>query len=282
MTTRPPTPEALPAPVTDTHCHMDMSEGFADELYPVEQALSDAASVGVSRIVQVGCDVPGSSWAVDVAERFEAVLATVALHPNEAPRLAVRDELHESLARIDTLAGSSARVRAIGETGLDHYRTGPDGHAAQEESFRAHAEIARRRDLALVIHDRDAHQPILAVLEELRRSGQLPDRVVFHCFSGDVDMARHCVERGWYLSFAGPVTFKNGQPLRTALSVTPHELALTETDAPFLTPHPHRGRPNSSVQLPWTVRAMAETWNADLATTCQALHTNAEQVFGYW
>lgn len=275
---RPPAPEPLPSPVTDTHCHLDVADGEDGDEFSPEQALRAAAAVGVSRVVQVGCDLPGSAWAIEAAQRHPNVVATVAVHPNEAPRLAARGALDDALAEIDRLAGSSDRVRGVGETGLDHFRTGPAGRAAQEESFRVHIEIARRRDLALVIHDRDAHEDVLRVLED----ADLPRRVVFHCFSGDVEIARRCAERGWFLSFAGPVTFKNAGGLRSALSVTPVDNVLVETDSPFLTPHPYRGRPNASYLVPVTVRAIAEVLRMDLETACRTLQANTDRAFGTW
>jgi TatD DNase family protein len=257
---------------------MDMAHGPDHSWAGPEQALGDAAAVNVTRVVQIGCDLAGAAWAVDAATRFGSVVAGVALHPNEAPRLAARGDLERALSEIDRLAASSDRVRAIGETGLDHFRTGDDGHAAQEASFRAHIEMARRHAKALVIHDRDAHADVLKVLDD----APLPDRVVFHCFSGDVDMARHCAERGWFLSFAGTVTFANAAGLRSALAATPLDRILVETDAPFLTPHPYRGRPNGSYLVPLTVRKIADVLGPDLDTTCAALQRNTEEVFGRW
>ncbi|TDD98869.1 TatD family hydrolase [Jiangella asiatica] len=275
---RPPAPEPLPYPVTDTHCHLDIADADDGDELTVGDALAAAAAVNVTRIVQVGCDLPSSTWAVAAAERYPSVVATVAVHPNEAPGLAEQGRLDDALAEIDRLAGSSPRVRGVGETGLDHFRTGPDGRAAQEASFRAHAEIARQRELALVIHDRDAHDDVLRVLNDV----ETPERVVFHCFSGNETMARDVAERGWFLSFAGPVTFKNAAELRAALAVTPLENVLVETDAPFLTPHPFRGRPNASYLVPVTVRVVAEVLGVDLGTVCQALRSNAERAFGAW
>ncbi|MGH8776920.1 MAG: TatD family hydrolase [Jiangellaceae bacterium] len=276
--TLPPAPEPLPSPVTDTHCHLDMARGPDQSWAGPDEALAEAAAVNVTRVVQIGCDLDGAAWAVDAAQRFGNVVAAVALHPNEAPRLAANGVLDDALAEIDRLAGSSDRVRAVGETGLDHFRTGEDRHAVQEASFRAHVEIARRRAKALVIHDRDAHADVLRILDDT----SLPDRVVFHCFSGDVDMARHCASRGWFISFAGPVTFTNAGGLRSALAATPLERVLVETDAPFLTPHPHRGRPNGSYLMPLTVRKIADVLGTDLDETCAALQRTTDEVFGSW
>ena len=203
-------------------------------------------------------------------------MAGVALHPNEAPRLAAEGRLDEALAEIERLATTHDKVRAVGETGLDHFRTGEDGRAAQELSFRAHIAMAKRLDKTLVIHDRDAHDDVLRVVDE---EGP-PERWVMHCFSGDDRFARACVDRGAYLSFAGTVTFKNAQPLRNALVVTPRDRLLVETDAPFLTPVPYRGRPNASYLVPHTMRAMAEVRGDDLEALCRAVDGNTEAAFG--
>jgi TatD DNase family protein len=273
---RPPAPEPLPVPVADSHCHLDIADP-PDDWLSVDDALAASAAVGVPRIVQIGCDLPGARWAVETARQYEPVVAGVALHPNEAPRLAASGDLESALAEIDALAADPV-VRAVGETGLDHFRTGEDGQAAQRESFRAHIELAKRHGKALVIHDRDAHDDVLRVLDE----EGAPDRVVFHCFSGDVAMAEHCVRRGWWLSFAGTVTFKNAAGLRAALAVTPLDRLLVETDAPYLTPMPYRGRPNASYLVPLTVRAMAGVLGVTEHDLCAAIATNTEAAFGAW
>ncbi|HYH33647.1 MAG TPA: TatD family hydrolase, partial [Nocardioides sp.] len=191
-------------------------------------------------------------------------------------RLAAAGALEEALAEIERLATAHDRVRAVGETGLDHFRTGEEGRAAQVESFRRHVDLAKRLDKTLVIHDRDAHAEVLEVID----SEGAPERWVMHCFSGDVDVARACLDRGAYLSFAGTVTFKNAAPLRNALVVTPRDRVLVETDAPYLAPTPWRGRPNASYLVPVTVRAMAEVRGDDLEELCHALDTNTERAFG--
>ena len=270
---RPPAPEPLPRPVVDSHCHLDIADG---SWQPVDRALTEAAAVGVPRIVQIGCDVDSAPWAVEVAERFDAIVAGVALHPNEAARLAAEGRLEEGLALVERLASGSDRVRAVGETGLDYFRTGEEGHAAQHESFRRHVDLAKRLDRTLVIHDRDAHADVLRILDE----EGVPDRVVMHCFSGDADFARACLDRGAWLSFAGTVTFKNAEPLRDALRATPRDRVLVETDAPYLTPHPYRGRPNASYLVPVTLRVMAQTLGADLAELCREVEENTDAAFG--
>jgi TatD DNase family protein len=276
---RPPAPEPLRTPVVDTHCHLDLSS-TDDPPTPVASALADAADVGVTRVVQIGCDLDGAAWAVRTAADHPQVVAGVAIHPNEAPRILAREGrvgLEAAWARIAELA-AHPRVRAVGETGLDHFRTAEAGRAAQEESFRVHIDLAKRLGKPLVIHDRDAHDDVLRVLAE----EGAPETVVFHCFSGDAAMAAFCASRGWYLSFAGTVTFKNAAGLRDALDVPPLDLVLVETDAPYLTPVPYRGRPNASYLVPLTVRAMAEVRGLDEDAMATALWDNAQRVFGSW
>ncbi|MBA2955828.1 YchF/TatD family DNA exonuclease [Nocardioides sp. MAH-18] len=269
---RPPVPEPLPHPVVDNHCHLDIARGD-EPAVPVGEALARAAGVGVPRIVQIGCDLPGARWAVEAAATYDALVAGVALHPNEAPRL---PSLDDAMAEIEALAAAHDKVRAVGETGLDFFRTGEEGRAVQEESFRRHIDLAKRLDKTLVIHDRDSHEAVLRVLD----SEGAPERWVMHCFSGDAEFARSCLSRGAYLSFAGTVTFKNAEPLRAALAVTPQDRVLVETDAPYLTPVPHRGRLNASYLVPLTVRAMAEVRGDDLGDLCAALDANTEAAFG--
>jgi TatD DNase family protein len=272
----PPAPEPLGVPVFDSHTHLDITvqEAGAPAGDPVEALINEAAKVGVDRLLQVGVDVASSRWGAELAARHPSVLAAVALHPNDAPELA---NLDEALREIEALAGEP-RVRGIGETGLDRFRTGDEGRAAQELSFRAHIAIAKRYAKPLIIHDRDAHDDVLRVLD----AEGAPDVVVLHCFSGDDAFAAECVRRGYLLSFAGTVTFANAGNLRAAAAVTPIEQMLVETDAPFLTPVPFRGRPNASYLIPVTVRALAEAAGADLDMLCAAISANGERVFGPW
>lgn len=271
---RPPLPEALPVPVVDNHCHLDIDDG--DSWLDPAAALELSTGVGVDRIVQIGCDLQGAAWAVRTAEQFDAIVAGVALHPNEAPKLDRAGELERGLAEIERLIVSSDRVRAVGETGLDYFRTGPDGVESQRRSFAAHIGLAHKHDKTLVIHDRDAHEDVVAMLDEYG----VPDRTVLHCFSGDADFARRCLDLGAYLSFAGTVTFKNAGYLRDALAVAPLDRILVETDAPFLTPMPYRGRPNASYLVPLTVRAMAEVRGDDLERLCTAISANTDAAYG--
>ncbi|SOE13182.1 TatD DNase family protein [Streptomyces sp. 2323.1] len=284
--TPPPLPEPLRVAVADSHTHLDMQDSTVDE------ALAKAASVGVTTVVQVGCDLAGSRWAAETAAAYDSVHATVALHPNEAPRIVLGDPdgwsrqgareaggdaaLDTALAGIDELA-ALPQVRGVGETGLDYFRTGPEGMAAQERSFRAHIEIAKRHGKALVIHDREAHDDVLRILRE----EGAPERVVFHCYSGDAAMAEICAAAGYFMSFAGNVTFKNARHLREALAVAPPELVLVETDAPFLTPAPYRGRANAPYLIPVTLRAMAEVKAMTEDALATAVAANTARAFGY-
>jgi len=271
----PPAPDALPFPVYDNHTHFDIADG--DTAVSVAEQLEKAALVGVVGVVQVGTDVTSSRWGAELAASNPRILAAVAIHPNDAPKLAALGTLDDALASIEMLA-AQPRVRAVGETGLDFFRTGEEGRPAQFASFEAHIEIAKRNGIALQIHDRDAHDDVLAML---RRVGA-PEKTVLHCFSGDVDFARTAADEGWYLSFAGTVTFKNNHHLREALSAIPRDRILVETDAPFLTPMPFRGRPNASYMVPYTVRAMAEHLEADLGDLCARITENTEAVYGSW
>ena len=271
----PPAPEPLPVPVMDNHTHLDFPEGKAP--VGIRAALDAAAAVGVQGAVQVGCDLESSRFTVQAVEQDERLLGAVALHPNDAPRYAARGELEEALDEIEKLA-SHPRIRAIGETGLDFYRTAGEGLAHQKYSFRRHIDIAKRLDLTLQIHDRDAHSEVVQVLRE----EGAPDRVVFHCFSGDEELAEICNREGWWMSFAGTLTFKNAANLRAALTVADPALVLVETDAPFLTPHPHRGRPNASYMVPYTVRAMAELTESDLGALCTRISENTVRAYGSW
>ena len=271
----PPLPEALVVPVYDNHTHLEMGVGGSGLDY-LEQ-LDRASSVGVRGVVQVGTDLESSRWSAEIAAVEPRVLAAVAIHPNEAPALATAGTLDDAITEIAELA-SRPRVRALGETGLDYYRTGEDGRAAQQRSFESHISIAKELGLALQIHDRDAHRE---VVETLLRVGA-PERTVFHCFSGDEELARIIAENGWYASFAGTVTFKNAPVLRDALEAMPRQLILIETDAPYLTPVPFRGRPNSAYLIPYTLRAMAAHLGTDVSLLAALISSNTEEVYGRW
>jgi TatD DNase family protein len=288
----PPAPEPLPLPVVDNHTHLDHArQGEAG--FPVDDALAAAAAVNVPRMVQIGCEVASARWTVDLLDRLDErtarsgspspLLGGVSLHPTEAARLVADGGPEAFEAAFDVVADLARhpRVRVVGETGLDHYWVPADdvrGRRAQVESFRRHIDLAKRLGKVLQIHDRDAHEDVLAVLA----AEGAPERTVFHCFSGDADMARFCADNGWYLSFAGPVTFGNAEPLRDALRAVPLGQVLVETDAPYLTPAPHRGRPYAGYLVPLTVRRIAEVVGRDLADVCAEIDRTSEAVYGPW
>jgi TatD DNase family protein len=268
-----PLPEPLPVPTVDAHAHLEIVTNDAPDSDAVRAILDEAKSANVDRIVQVGYSAEQSQWCVDLANHYPGrVLAAVALHPNEAP---VVEDLEHDWAIIEKLA-QEPRVRAIGETGLDYFRTPPELQKRQQESFKWHIELAKKTKKALVIHDRDSHEDVLSVLLEVGA----PEKTVFHCFSGDVAMAKICIERGYILSFAGTMTFKNAPALREAVKLVPHDQLLVETDSPFLAPTPHRGALNTPAQIANIVRAMAAERDEDVAELATALSVNAERIFG--
>lgn len=262
----------LAHPVVDTHCHMDVSYDDEQILPDVGQALANAASVGVTKVIQVGCDVASSKWAAETASKFENVFATVALHPNAA---AHDPDLENSLAQIDQLA-ALPQVRGLGETGLDYYRTDKEKAQAQHISFRAHIDMAIKHNKPVIIHDREAHDDVIDTLLNYK----CPESVVFHCYSGDEEMAKICANHGWYMSFAGTVTFKNATNLHAAVKVVPDELLLVETDSPFLTPTPYRGQPNTSAHVALTVREISRLRGQSEEDICKLVFSNAARVFG--
>ncbi|MFU8946273.1 TatD family hydrolase [Mycetocola zhadangensis] len=271
----PPLPESLAVSVYDNHTHLEIADG--DIALDYREHLDRASSVGVRGVVQVGTDVATSIWSAETAAIEPRMLAAVAIHPNEAPELDAQGTLDDALAVIAELA-TRPRVRAIGETGLDFFRTGEDGRAAQYSAFEAHIRMAKENNLALQIHDRDAHAEVIATLQRVGA----PERTVFHCFSGDRELAEICTENGWYMSFAGTATFKNAANLRDALAVAPRSLLLIETDAPYLTPVPYRGRPNAPYLIPHTLRSMAATLDTDPSMLAAQISSNTEYVYGHW
>jgi TatD DNase family protein len=266
-----PPPEPLPAEALDSHCHLDLIER------PVPEVLADARAAGITRVVTIGVDLPTSRWAAECADSYANVYAAVAIHPNEtaqaAGSAAARDAV---LAELAALAERS-RVRAVGETGLDYYRDWAPAEL-QREWFRAHIDIAKQTGKALVIHDREAHEDVLRILD----TDGPPERVIFHCFSGDAAMAKRCAEAGYLMSFAGNVTFSSARQLREAAAAAPLELILVETDAPFLTPVPYRGKPNSPAMVAHTLRAIAEVKQVGVADLCAAVTAAGERAFGPW
>lgn len=271
----PPLPEPLPSPVVDNHAHLEFPAG--DTEVSVAQRLDDANAVNVVGVVQIGCDLDSAHWTVQAVREHPGMVGGVALHPNDAARLHAEGRYQEAFAQIAQLARSE-RIRVVGETGLDYYRTGPRGHAAQQQAFRDHIALAKELGLVLQIHDRDAHQDVMDIL---KRDGA-PERTVFHCFSGDVAMAQECARNEWYVSFAGTLTFANATHLREALVEVPAELVLVETDSPFLTPSPHRGAPNSPAQVAHTMRAVAAVTGTDLAAVCERIYATSVELYGPW
>lgn len=268
-----PLPKPLPFPTVDAHAHLEIVTNKEPNSPEVLAVLDEAKSVGVDRVVQVGYSAEQSKWCAELAALYPGrVLAAVALHPNEAP---VVENLDADLKIIEELA-AQPRVRAIGETGLDYFRTPPELRKRQQESFKWHIELAKKTNKALVIHDRDSHEDVLSILLEVGA----PEKTVFHCFSGDVEMAKTCIDRGYILSFAGTLTFKNAPALRDAVKLVPYEQLLVETDSPFLAPTPHRGALNTPAQIANIVRAMAEERNESVATLAEELGKNAERIFG--
>lgn len=268
-----PLPETLTSPCIDNHAHLELIAESEPDSPAIKAILDEAKSVGIDRVIQVGYSAVQSAWGVRCAEAFPGrVLAAVALHPNDAP---VTADLEGDLRVIADLA-QHPRVRAIGETGLDFFRTAPDGREKQIYSFKRHIQIAKDVNKAVMIHDRDAHREVLDTLAEVGA----PQKVVFHCYSGDAEMARECISNGYYLSFAGTVTFKNAPHLREALALAPLNRILVETDAPFLTPMPNRGLLNTPAQIPNTLRLMAEVRDMDLDELCEAIVQNTTNVYG--
>jgi TatD DNase family protein len=273
-----PMPEALEVPIYDNHCHLEFVFDEAVGAMPWKENLDISEAVGIRGVVQVGVTLESSKWCAELATLDKRVLAAVAIHPNEAPLYADINSLDEAIAEIEQLA-AAPRVRAIGETGLDFFRTEGDlGIKLQQHSFEQHIRIAKENDLALMIHDRDAHDEVVATL---LRVGS-PEKVVFHCYSGDTALAEICAENGWYMSFAGNITIKRNQHLRDALMIAPKELILVETDAPFLAPEPYRGRPNAPYLTPITARFMAEVRGEEINLFCEQLARNTENVYGSW
>ncbi len=274
----PAAPEPLEVAIYDNHSHLDFV--FDEELgaMPWNENLDIAQSVGIRGVVQVGVTLESSKWSAELATKDVRVLAAVALHPNEAPLYENLENLNAAIQEIEALA-TQPRVRAIGETGLDFFRTeGENSISLQQHSFEEHIRIAKENDIALMIHDRDAHDEVVATL---KRVGT-PEKVVFHCYSGDTDLAQICADNGWYMSFAGNITIKRNQHLRDSLAMAPKELILIETDAPFLAPEPFRGRPNAPYLVPVTARFMAEVRGEDLNELCAQLASNTESVYGSW
>ena len=272
----PELPEPLLIGTYDNHTHLEIADG--DQPMNYQDHLALANEVGILGAVQVGVTLESSRWSASVAATEPRLLAAVAIHPNEAARYESKAALDLDIDGIAELA-SQERVRAIGETGLDFFRTESEqGKSFQQYSFERHIQIAKDFNLALQIHDRDAHQQVVETLLQLGA----PSKVVFHCYSGDLELAKICSEHGWYTSFAGNITIKRNQHLRDSLKYMPVDKILVETDAPFLTPEPLRGRPNAPYLVPITVRFMAEELDMDADELSGQLAKNTVAVYGSW
>ena len=272
----PELPEPLLVGTYDNHTHLEIADG--DQPMDYQDHMSLAVQVGILGAVQVGVTLESSRWCAEVAAKDSRLLAAVAIHPNEAAKYESKQALDNDIEGIARLAGEP-RVRAIGETGLDIFRTeDSQGLEFQQYSFERHIDIAKQHNLALQIHDRDAHDK---VVETLLRVGA-PDKVVFHCYSGDLELAKICSNKGWYASFAGNITIKRNQHLRDSLKAMPKTKILVETDAPFLTPEPLRGRPNAPYLVPITVRFMAVQLGMDANELSGQIAQNTIEVYGSW
>jgi TatD DNase family protein len=272
----PELPEPLLVGTYDNHTHLEIADG--DQPMDYQDHMSLAVQVGILGAVQVGVTLESSRWCAEVAAKDSRLLAAVAIHPNEAAKYESKQALDNDIEGIAQLA-SEPRVRAIGETGLDFFRTeDSQGIEFQQYSFERHIAIAKQHNLALQIHDRDAHDK---VVETLLRVGA-PEKVVFHCYSGDLELAKICTDNGWYASFAGNITIKRNQHLRDSLKAMPKTKILVETDAPFLTPEPLRGRPNAPYLVPITVRFMADQLGMDANELSGQIALNTVEVYGSW
>ena len=272
----PDLPEPLLVGTYDNHTHLEIADGDQPMNYLDHLALAN--QVGILGAVQVGVTLESSKWSAEVAATDPRLLAAVAIHPNEAAKYESMQALDVDIDGIADLA-SQERVRAIGETGLDFFRTESEqGKSFQQYSFERHIQISKDFGLALQIHDRDAHEQVVATLQRVGA----PEKVVFHCYSGDIELAKICAEHGWYTSFAGNITIKRNQHLRDSFRHMPKDLILVETDAPFLTPEPLRGRPNAPYLVPITVRFMAAELGMDANELSGQLAKNTVAVYGSW
>jgi len=249
--------------LTDTHCHLGLLDTET-----ADAAIARAQAAGVTTLVDIGIDLATSAEAVGTAATNDGVWAAVGIHPNSSI-----EATEHVLRRLSALA-RHPQVVGIGETGLDFFRD-HSPPVRQEESFREHIRLAKELDKALVIHDREAHEAVVAVLDDERA----PDRTVFHCFSGGLDLVRTCAERGWFMSFAGNVTFRNAPDLREAAAAAPLELLVTETDSPFLSPHPHRGQPNAPGRVRLVVEQLAALHGRDADDMAAITSANARRLF---
>jgi TatD DNase family protein len=255
----------VPPRWTDDHCHLGWEGDLPTDPAAVDAMVEEARAAGVERMVTVGTDAPRSAEAVAAAARHPGtVWATVGLHPHDA-RLGLDGV-------VDLLCEPG--VVAVGECGLDyHYEHSP--RDLQREMFAAQIHLAHEHDLALVIHSRSAWDDTFAVLD----AEGVPERTVFHCFTGGPDDARACLDRGGHLSFSGIVTFPSADDVRAAAALCPPDRALVETDSPYLAPVPHRGRPNRPALVPVVGAALAEAMGRPVDEVAEATWANAERIY---
>lgn len=271
----PPAPPASPVPVVDNHAHLDFRDGL---VHPTPTEVMDAAAtVNVVGAIQVATDLDAARYTLEAIDQEPRLRGALAIHPNDTVALAQQGRLDQAIDTIREFA-DHPRVVCIGETGLDYYRTeGQDNWKIQQYAFKRHIELAVELGLALQIHDREAHDD---VIETLLSMDELPEYVVFHSFSGDEHMAKVLNEHGWFASFSGVVTFKNNETSRRAAQQMRPELLLVETDSPFLTPHPHRGRPNAPYLVPYTLYQLAQTRDQSVEDLGNVIFENTQRVYG--
>ena len=294
----PETGEPLPSPVMDNHTHLPLRESEIPSADGFKMSLTEqmlhAERMRVTRMITVGCELPDLEPTVELARQWPQVRAALGIHPNEAALHAghldkspdghehFQQEHHvplvEAIERVSELL-SDPQVVAVGESGLDYFRTGEAGREAQKESMEMHLEMARRHHLPLQLHIREAYPDAIELLRDAAWGNQA---IVFHCFTGDVEAAREVAENGWYASFAGPLTYPANESLREAFAQIPPSHVLVETDAPYLTPVPHRGSPNASYSMPYTVREIARLWDKDVEDTCERLMSTSQALYGTW
>lgn len=247
----------------DSHLHLDDGAFEPDR----EAVLDRARAAGVGGFVTIGTSLASSRRAVSLAEQHKDVFASVAIHPHDAS-----DATPEAMRELAALA-RHPRVMAVGETGLDYYRTFAP-REAQASAFRAHLGLARELNLPVIIHSRDAYQDVLRILDEGTPSG-----VVMHCFSGSLEIARACLDRDYYLGLGGPLTYRNALRTQEVVRFVPPDRLLLETDAPYLPPEPHRGRRNEPAYLPLVAWAAAHARGVSAGTVAEITTSNARAVF---
>ncbi len=232
----------------DTHAHLEDSKIIETFDGGTEGAIKASFEAGVSTIVNIGTNIRNSYASIKLAEKYSDIYATVALYPTDAQH--PRTEVDDMLWEIEKML-SHPKVVALGEFGLDYHYDDTD-KAAQMYAFEAQMQMAERNNVPVVIHDRDAHGDVMDIICKYKNV-----KGVMHSFSGSAEMARQLTKLGWYISFSGTVTFKNAAKVKEACAVVPDEFLLVETDTPYLTPHPFRGKTNYPGNVAYTVREIA-------------------------